>query len=68
MTQQEEQEEEANYFARCLLVPREFLLRDIAAMGGQIDISDDDALKSLAKKYGVSLGVMAMRLMDVKND
>jgi Zn-dependent peptidase ImmA (M78 family) len=54
-------EHEANIFAMELLMPREFLLKDLKAMGG-IDVSDDDDVAKLAKKYRVSQDLMAIRI------
>lgn len=59
------EENEANYFAMSLLMPESFLRKDIAEMGGSIDIGDDVACAALAKKYGVSVSMMAMRLVQV---
>lgn len=42
-------------------MPTEFLLRDIKAMGG-IDITDDDQIDKLARKYRVGTSLMAIRL------
>lgn len=54
---------EANYFAMHLLMPTDFLLRDI---GGGIDLSDDRAVKRLADRYKVPVGLMAMRLQEIQ--
>ena len=55
------EEAEANHFAMCLLMPREFVVREVQAMGG-IDVGDDQAIAALARKFGVQQTVMAMRL------
>ena len=55
---------EANEFAMHLLVPTEFLRKDLIAMGG-IDIADDKDLKILAHKYQVSQTIMALRIEQV---
>ena len=55
------EEREANLFAMELLMPRAFLLADIEKMGG-VDIEDDAAMMKLAKRYKVSVTVMAIRL------
>ena len=44
-----------------LLMPRAFLLADIEKMGG-VDIEDDAAMTKLAKRYKVSVTIMAIRL------
>ena len=59
-------EREANYFARCLLMPRQFLLADLKALGG-VDLCEDDQVSKLAKKYGVSISLMALRIYEVNN-
>ncbi len=64
----EEMDREANYFAMCLLVPTGLLKEEISKLGGHIELSDDDQLKALARKFGVSMMVMAIRLMDVTDD
>ncbi len=55
------EEREANLFAMELLMPRAFLLADIEKMGG-VDIEDDAAMTKLAKRYKVSVTIMAIRL------
>lgn len=54
-------EHEANIFAMELLMPTDFLLRDLKAMGG-IDVADDLGLTKLARKYRVSQALMALRI------
>lgn len=61
MTPEQAKEAEANAFAMELLMPREWLLADIKKLGG-VDIEDERAMARLAKKYGVSLTVMALRI------
>lgn len=51
-------EKEANYFAMCLLMPEEWLRKDMVGL----DITDDVAIARLAKKYKVPISVMAMRI------
>lgn len=58
------EESEATAFAMYLLVPTGLLQQDLDALSG-IDISDDEALAKLAKKYGVSQAVMAIRIYQV---
>jgi Zn-dependent peptidase ImmA (M78 family) len=57
------EEEEANVFARELLMPASFLEKDM--QGVVLDIESDSRVKELAKKYGVSLQVMALRLHEL---
>jgi Zn-dependent peptidase ImmA (M78 family) len=54
-------EAEANSFAMELLMPTEFLLRDLKQMGG-IDLADDVQITKLAKKYRVAISLMAIRI------
>ena len=60
----EEDESEANYFAMCLLMPREWLLADLRKLGS-IDVCDDPNIRKLAKKYGVAEQLMAIRIADL---
>ena len=57
----DEAEQEANFFAASLLMPREFLERDLANEEF-VDLLDDDFLRDLARKYGVSAQALAIRL------
>jgi Zn-dependent peptidase ImmA (M78 family) len=59
-----EQEEEANYFAMHLLIPEHLLAQDLAR---PIDLADDKAIRTLAKRYQVPLSVMVMRLIERKS-
>ena len=54
-------EAEANYFAMCLLMPEDFLVKDVKELGG-IELEDDAKVKTLAKKYKVSTQLMTLRL------
>lgn len=54
-------EAEANAFAMELLMPEEWLRRDIAEMGG-VDVEDDAKVQRLAKRYKVSNSIMAIRI------
>src|SRR5689334_9696243 len=58
MSRIEQLDHEANEFAMHLLVP-DFLL---AKEDLNFDLADDDGLSRLAKKYGVSMGVMMIRV------
>lgn len=55
------EEVEANLFAAELLMPADFLIRDLSKMES-IDLSNESALKGLAKKYQVSSQALAFRL------
>lgn len=54
------EEVEANHFAACLLMPREFLEADPNAF--LVDAEDATAVSALARSYGVSSHAMGLRL------
>ena len=58
---------EANAFAFELLMPYDWLIADIQAMGG-LDIEDGVGVKNLAKKYKVTESVMAARIGQIMYD
>jgi Zn-dependent peptidase ImmA (M78 family) len=58
---EDEQEIEANRFAAELLMPEDFLIRDLTAVALK-DLHDDEAVRELAKKYQVSVQAMTTRL------
>ena len=55
-----EAETEANRFAMELLIPIDFIRKDLEGLTW--DLADGDTLKHLAKRYGVSQTLMALRL------
>jgi Zn-dependent peptidase ImmA (M78 family) len=56
---------EANAYAACLLMPREFLLRDLRAnFNGDFDFSEQ-YLAIIAKKYKVSTSALNYRLINL---
>ncbi len=57
----DEHEIEANRFAAELLMPGQFLQKDLAALG-EINADDEKVVAELAKRYGVSSQAMAIRL------
>ena len=57
----DEAEREANFFAASLLMPRAFLEADLSGQE-YVDLLDDDSLRELARKYGVSTQALAIRL------
>lgn len=59
------EDNEADYFAMCLLMPEEFVRREVRSAGG-IDIADDKGMAKLAKKFGVSTTAMALRIGQIK--
>lgn len=56
-----QQELEANLFAMALLMPEEWVRREVHRSKG-FDLADPVALKALAKKFQVSEGLMAIRV------
>lgn len=60
-----DKEKEANYFAAHLLVPSALLRVEYAKLGPVDMAAEDDApLKALAKRFGVSTTLMAMRIAE----
>lgn len=57
------EEIEANRFAAELLMPYDFLMKDVK--DGYIDIEDEEEIEELAKKYRVSTQAMTFRLMNI---
>jgi Zn-dependent peptidase ImmA (M78 family) len=60
----DEAEKEANFFAASLLMPKEFLERDLADQES-IDLFDDGFLRDLSRKYGVSTQALVNRLKNL---
>lgn len=60
------EEIEANQFAAEILVPLEYLLRDIDAIN--LDIEDESDIIKLAKKYKVSRQAMSYRVYNVESE
>ncbi|MBK8091523.1 MAG: ImmA/IrrE family metallo-endopeptidase [Verrucomicrobiaceae bacterium] len=60
----DEAEQEANFFAASLLMPREFLKKDLENEE-YVDLLDDDFLHGLARKYGVSTQALVNRLKNL---
>jgi Zn-dependent peptidase ImmA (M78 family) len=59
-----EQEHEANLFAMCLLIPEEFIRRDMAIIG-PLNVDEDIRIKHLARRYNVSEQLMVNRLTNL---
>jgi Zn-dependent peptidase ImmA (M78 family) len=56
---------EANAYAACLLMPREFLLRDLRVnFKGDLDLSEEH-LATIAKRYKVSTTALNYRLINL---
>ncbi len=58
------EEREANLFAAELLMPREFIAKDIEA-ACQVDLVDDKFVKGLARRYRVSSQALLFRLANL---
>jgi Zn-dependent peptidase ImmA (M78 family) len=56
----DEEEMEANRFAAELLMPTRLLKKDLE--GAELDLTDDETLRFLARRYGVSVQSLAIRL------
>jgi Zn-dependent peptidase ImmA (M78 family) len=52
---------EANAFAMALLMPADWLRREVAEMGG-FDPTDETAARKMAQRYGVSPIMLAFRI------
>lgn len=59
MSQNEDAEKEATLFAMLLLMPKKFIKEDIE---NGFDLGDDAAMKSLSKKYQVSITALCVRI------
>lgn len=57
----DEAEQEANFFAASLLMPRSFIERDLENEES-VDLIDDELIYSMARKYKVSAQAFAIRL------
>lgn len=57
-------EDEANYFAMCLLMPGDLVKREVKNI--KLDLTSDEPLKTLAKTFDVSMTAMALRLAQLK--
>ncbi len=64
-SREQDMEAEADYFAMCLLMPRDLVIAEVRAMGG-VDLVDDEEVGKLAKKFGVSIGLMTARLLQLQ--
>lgn len=66
-TREKQMEREANYFARCILIPEILLFREIElykSNQGGYGMSSDD-IQYLSNKFAVEPEVMTMRLMEL---
>jgi Zn-dependent peptidase ImmA (M78 family) len=60
-----EDEQEANFFAASLLMPRRFLEEDMESID-YVDALDDDCISDLARRYGVSTQALVNRLKNLR--
>lgn len=60
----DQDEREANFFAASLLMPRRFLEEDLESVH-YVNLLDDDFLDELARKYGVSVQALVIRLKNL---
>lgn len=58
-------EEEANYFAMCLLMPEKLVKEEMALINLDLDLADDTYIKELSKRFGVSQTAMMIRLVQL---
>lgn len=60
------EESEANLFALYLLIPEDFIRKDMGEFfPNGIDIVEDKDATFLAKRYGVSVSLMVFRLVEL---
>lgn len=59
------EEEEANLFAMSLIMPEAFVRDEVRKMGG-LDLCSDKAIKKLADRFQVPMGMMAFRLAQLR--
>ena len=57
------EEREANQFAAALLMPATWLRRELVSYA--VDLGDDDSLRALCERFGVSSQAMMYRLMNL---
>lgn len=62
------EENEANYFAMCLLMPEKELLKAIEIIGGFEEVKKDINIAVLAKCFNVPNNVMLTRIKQVKEN
>ena len=60
----DEAEREANFFAASLLMPKHFIEKDLATVD-YVDLLDDELLRTLTSKYGVSTQALLNRLKNL---
>ncbi len=62
-TGEHKKEQEANAFAAALLMPEKFVVKEIK--NHNLDLSDEDSLKELAKLFNVSVPAMTYRVTNL---
>lgn len=65
MKQNEQDENEANFFAMELLMPEFMVRNEVEKLGHEIDIADDRAIAKLTKLFEVDIALMTMRLAQI---
>jgi Zn-dependent peptidase ImmA (M78 family) len=66
MTQAETEDAEANLFAMELLMPEQFVRKEVSKIKG-FDILEDNHMKQLANKFKVPTSIMAIRFGQIYN-
>ena len=56
-------EQEANAFAAAILMPEKLLIKELK--NHNLDLSDEESMKSLAKKFNVSAPAMTFRIVNL---
>ncbi len=56
-------DQEANYFAMCLLMPEQFVREELKKK--EFNLMDDKAITELAKRFQVPVTVMTVRLIQL---
>lgn len=62
--EEKRQELEANEFAKCLLMPKQFIDSDLFGQDA-FDLDNDKRIHQMAKRYGVSTQLMMIRLKEL---
>jgi len=60
----EDKEQEANYFAICLLMPEALVRREVESLG-PLDLLNDVKVAKLARKFEVPISLMVLRLAEL---
>ena len=60
------QDEEANFFARCLLMPRPLVKEELEKLKKTKILDHQDLITRLAKKFNVEYNLMNFRLIELE--